>query len=205
MLKAADFPEKAALRRALRSLRSSIPRDEREAAGRLLARHALRGKLLSRKRRIGFYMPAKNEIDILPLLDRARRMKVDCYLPIVPGRGHRKLWFIRLGDRAAWTVNRYGIPEYQHAPARKVRAWQLDILFMPLLGFDAQGWRVGMGGGYYDASLASLGKRRAWKTPRRVGVAYAAQQVDRVPRDIWDIPLSAVLTERGYLAVRPGQ
>lgn len=203
MIRASDFPDKSALRRELRARRAAVPPRARHLAGLLLVRHALRQRLLARKRRIGFYMPAKSEIDVLPLLDRARFMGVDCYLPIVPRRGHRKLWFIRLGDRAAWTLNRYGIPEYQHAPARKVRATGLDVLFMPLLGFDDQGWRVGMGGGYYDASLAGLGQRRFFRQPRRVGVAFASQQVDRVPRDTWDIPLSGVLTERGYLAIKP--
>lgn len=202
MIRSSDFPEKAALRRELRARRAAVSAKERQLAGLRLVRHALHRRLLARKRRVGFYMPAKSEIDVLPLLDRARFMGVDCYLPIVPGRGHRKLWFIRLGDRAAWTLNRYGIPEYQHAPARKVRAIQLDILFMPLLGFDDQGWRIGMGGGYYDASLARLGKRRVWRQPRRVGVAFASQQVDRIPKDTWDIPLSGILTEDGYLAVK---
>jgi 5-formyltetrahydrofolate cyclo-ligase len=199
MLKSLDFSEKSALRRALRARRAAVPLAERRRAAQSAVSHALRQRLLARGRRIGFYMPAKSEIDVLPLLERALRMGVDCYLPIVPGRGLRKLWFIRLGDHPAWFLNRYGIPEYQHATARTVRAYQLDMLFMPLLGFDAEGWRIGMGGGYYDASLAKLGRRRHWRRPRLVGVAFSVQQVDRVPNDPWDIPLSGVLTERGFL------
>lgn len=205
MLQSSDFPEKTALRRALRAQRAAVPLAERRAAALRLVSHALRQRLLSRKRRIGFYIPAKSEIDVLPLLDQALRMGADCYLPIVPGLGLRKLWFIRLGDRPAWVLNRYGIPEYQHATARKVRAYQLDLLFMPLLGFDASGWRIGMGGGYYDASLAKLGRRPHWRHPRLVGVAFSAQRVDRVPNDPWDIPLSGVLTERGFLPAGSSQ
>jgi 5-formyltetrahydrofolate cyclo-ligase len=178
---------------------------ERHTAALSLVSHALRQRLLARKRRIGFYIPAKSEIDVLPLLDRALSMGVDCYLPIVPGRGRRKLWFIQLGDRPSWVLNRYGIPEYRHITAHKARAYQLDLLFMPLLGFDARGWRIGMGGGYYDASLAKLGRRRHWRRPRLVGVAFSEQQVDRVPNDPWDIPLSGVLTECGYLAAGSAQ
>lgn len=199
MLLSSDFPDKASLRRALRAHRASVSPTERHSAASSLVSHALRQRLLARKRRIGFYMPAKSEIDVLPLLERAMSMGVDCYLPIVPGRGRRKLWFIRLGDRPSWVLNRYDIPEYQHATAHKVRAYQLDVLFMPLLGFDASGWRIGMGGGYYDASLARLGPRRHWRRPRLVGVAFSGQQVDKVPNDPWDIPLSGVLTERGFL------
>lgn len=199
MLEANAFPDKAALRRFLRARRAAVSQEHRKHAGRLLVRLALRLRLLARKRRIGFYMPSKNEIDVLPLLEQARRMGVDCYLPVVPGRRLRKLWFIRLGDRPDWVLNRYGIPEYQPNPARRVRAYQLDVLFMPLLGFDSTGGRIGMGGGYYDASLAKLGKRWVWRQPRLVGVAFATQQVDRIPRDPWDIPLTGILTEQGYL------
>lgn len=200
MLQSSEFPEKVSLRRALRAHRAAVTPAERRHAGFSVVSHALRQRLLARKRRIGFYIPAKSEIDVLPLLDRALSMGVDCYLPIVPGRGRRKLWFIRLGDRPSWVLNRYGIPEYQHVTARKVRAYQLDLLFMPLLGFDARGWRIGMGGGYYDASLAKLGIRRYWRRPRLIGVAFSRQQVDSVPNDPWDIPLSGVLTESGFLA-----
>lgn len=205
MLRSSDFPAKASLRRALRARRAAVPPAERRAAALSLVSHALRQRLLSRKRCIGFYIPAKSEIDVLPLLDRALSMGVDCYLPIVPGRGRRKLWFIRLGDRPSWVLNRYGIPEYQHVTARKVRAYQLDVLFMPMLGFDACGWRIGMGGGYYDASLAKLGRRRHLRRPRLVGVAYSGQQVDKVPTDPWDIPLSGVLTERGFMTAGSAQ
>ncbi len=199
MLEAASFPDKSTLRRALRAARASVPADHRRLAGERLVRWALRHRLLARKRRIGFYMPSKNEIDLEPLLNRARAMGVDCYLPQVPGRRRRKLWFIRLGDEDAWRLNRYGIPEYHHAPARRIRAYQLDLLFLPLLGFDRRGWRIGMGGGYYDASLAKLPGRRHWKSPALIGVAFQAQEVDRIPRDGWDVPLRAILTERGYL------
>ena len=73
-----------------------------------------------------------------------------------------------------------------------------DVVFMPLLGFDLRGFRIGMGGGFYDASLAFLGRRRSWRRPRLIGLAFEAQRVDRLPEDEWDIPLDGVLTERRY-------
>lgn len=68
---------------------------------------------------------------------------------------------------------------------------------MPLLGFDRQGYRMGMGGGYYDSSLAFLARRRHWRRPKLIGLAFEAQARDRLPTDPWDIPLDAVITERG--------
>lgn len=204
MILSRDFPDKAALRRELRRQRAALSSEDRRLAAHRLVRLALRHRLLACKRRTGFYIPAKNEIDILRLLDQALRMGVECYLPVVPGRRRKKLWFTRLGNRPAWVLNRYGIPEYHATMGGKCRAYRLETLFMPMLGFDASGWRIGMGGGYYDASLGGLRRRRFLRKPRLIGVAFSSQRVDRIPNDPWDIPLDGILTERGYTSVRHG-
>lgn len=186
---------KAELRRRLRRARNAVSDGVRTHAARLAVRAALRLRLLNRKRRAGFYIPAKGEFDCLPLMDRALRMKMASYLPMVPPSRQKKLWFSRLGDGPHWALNRYGIPEYVRHDGR-IRASGLDILFMPLLGFDSDGYRMGMGGGYYDSSLAYLARRGRWHRPRLVGLAFEAQGVDQLPIDPWDIPLDAVITER---------
>lgn len=197
--------DKTRLRKALRARRAVVPRSVRQGAGRRIERIVLGQRLVRRGRRIGFYVPAKGEIDILPLLNRALWMGAHSYLPMLPPRagawhGGKRLWFSRLGgvDRH-WTVNRYGIAEYGHHDSR-IRAWQLNVLFLPMLGFDAQGYRMGMGGGYYDTSLAYLTRRRHWRKPLLVGVAFEAQRVERLPHDPWDIPVDAVVTELGWHA-----
>jgi len=194
--------DKQALRRLLRARRKAVAAAARKRSARTLARLALRHRLLAHRRRIGFYMPAKDEIDVLPLLARARALGVVCYLPVLPARGGRRLWFTRLGARPRWAANRYGIAEPLHARARRVRARHLDTLVLPLLGFDRAGWRIGMGGGYYDASLAYLLGRRHWRKPRLIGVAFAAQEVAVAPHDPWDVPLDGVLTEREFVRAR---
>lgn len=157
----------------------------------------MRHRLVGRSKRIGFYIPANSELNILPLLNRALWLGVNCYLPIVPHRSSRKLWFTRMGDGAHWSLNRFGIPEYGHHLA-KLRISQLERVFVPLLGFDAQGYRMGMGGGFYDASLAYLSQRKAWRRPKLIGVGFEVQRVERLPTDPWDIPLDGVLTERAF-------
>ena len=191
-------PNKADLRRELRARRKLVGGPARRAAGQALIRLALRYRLLTKGRRIGLYIPNQSEIDVLPLLELAREMGVACHLPIVPRLGHKRMWFSELGEHSACVNNRYGIPEYLHPLARRVRTQQLDLLLIPLLGFDARGFRLGMGGGYYDASLSHLRSRRHWRRPRVVGVAYAVQEVARLPNDAWDIPLDAILTEREF-------
>ncbi|MCS6785870.1 MAG: 5-formyltetrahydrofolate cyclo-ligase [Thiobacillaceae bacterium] len=191
---------KARLRSELRARRSAVPAAVRKRAGRAIERQALRLRLLRHGRRIGFYIPAKGEVDCLPLINRALWLGAHCYLPVLPpqrGRWHggRRLWFARLGASPLhWVVNRYGIPEYDHRASR-VRASRLDLLFLPMLGFDALGTRMGMGGGFYDASLAFLRHRRHWRKPLRVGLAFEAQRLPALPREPWDVPVDWVITE----------
>lgn len=200
-------PDKAALRRQLRAIRKSVSEKTRRHAGQALVKYALRHRLLAAHKRIGFYIPANGEIDVMPLLYRAYAMGVQCYLPIVPGRGQLRMWFSRLEQQPHlprhWRTNRFGIPEY-HAPrGLKLRGSDLHKVFMPMLGFDGRGYRIGMGGGYYDASLAFLSTRKIWRTPLLIGVAFSAQQAEKIPNDPWDVPLDGVLTERGLM--RPGR
>lgn len=73
----------------------------------------------------------------------------------------------------------------------------LDFLVVPLVGFDDQGRRLGMGGGYYDATLAFLRRRRIWHKPYLIGLAFECQRVAEIPSEPWDIRLNAILTEKG--------
>jgi 5-formyltetrahydrofolate cyclo-ligase len=196
--------DKAALRRTLRQARAAVPDAVRRMAARQVERQALSHRLIASQRRVGFYMPAKGELDCLPLLNRALWLGAECYLPIVPHYSQRKLWFTRLRDGRHWAVNRFGIPEFGHRHDKYRAAW-LDVLFMPLLGFDRRGYRMGMGGGFYDASLAFLGRQRRWRRPRLIGLAFEAQRVERLPEDPWDIPLDGVLTEKRFYRFNNGR
>lgn len=190
-------PNKPALRRQLKAQRAAVKPDARRAASRRVLRLALRHGLLLRARRIGFYLPHGAEFDLRPLLNQALWMKRTCCLPIIPtGRG-RVLRFARLNGHNPMSANRYGIPEPWDA--RPLRARQLDVLFIPLLGFDDHGHRLGMGGGYYDATLAYRRRRHLWKKPLLIGVGFECQRVASLPHDSWDVPLDAALTERSLV------
>ncbi len=185
---------KTELRREMRQRRSALSAQEASAATRHLLRLARRHHLFSRSQRIGFYLPMAEEIDLLPLMNAALWLNKACFLPVIPPRGARRLWFSRLTDRPTWYQNRFGI--YEHGSIHRVRAQHLDVLFMPLVAFDAAGNRLGMGGGFYDASLAHLRTRRAFRKPKLIGVAYDFQRVETLPKEPWDVPLDAVLTDR---------
>lgn len=185
---------KSQLRATLRRARRAIPPRERRHASVKLMRRVLGSSLLLRARRIGFYIPMEEEMDLLPLLNQALWLGKACFLPVVPPRFQRRLWFSRITPLPRWYINRFGIDE--HWSPRPVRAWQLDLVFVPLVGFDEAGHRLGMGGGFYDASLAYLRRRKIWHKPRLVGIGYECQKVAHVPADPWDMHLSAIATEK---------
>lgn len=91
--------------------------------------------------------------------------------------------------------NGFRIPEPQVAADLLMTPQDLDLLILPLVAFDTEGYRLGMGGGFYDRSLASISHRQHWQHPRLLGVGHAFQQLDRVPREPWDVPLSIICTD----------
>lgn len=178
---------KAALRKALRLARSRLPVAERRRAARRAATHLA---LLCRRlqaRRVALYLGLAEELDTAPLIARLRHQGCTLFVPRVGGE--RRLRFVELPARAALRPNRYGIAE----PVAGRRAPRLDLIVLPLVGFDDAGRRLGMGGGYYDRLLAGAARRR----PLRVGYAFAVQETPRVPADARDARLHAVVTERG--------
>lgn len=195
---------KKQLRTVLRRARRALSARQRQHAADGLRRVALAQNLLLNCRRIGFYSPTHEEMNLMPLLNHALWLGKACFLPIVPQRFQRRLGFSQLTSLPRWYLNRFGI--HEHWTPRPVRAWQLDLLFVPLVGFDEACHRLGMGGGFYDASLAYLRRRKVWRKPLLVGVGYECQKADEIPSDPWDMHLDAVITERKiYWAKHKGQ
>lgn len=159
-----------------------------------MMRHALRLAELRSARRIALYWPMDGEMDARPLLKRLRRMRKRCFLPLLSGLWHERLWFVPVGTRMR--NNCFGIPE-PVVPARaRLRARELDLVFVPLVGFDRRGNRIGMGGGFYDRTFAFLRARGAWRHPKLIGLAHACQEVGRLDAAAWDVPLAAIVTDR---------
>jgi 5-formyltetrahydrofolate cyclo-ligase len=87
---------------------------------------------------------------------------------------------------------------------RRLSAHQLDLVFVPLVGFDAKGERLGMGAGYYDRAFAFLRRRHHWIHPRLIGLAYSFQQVPHIEGASHDVRLNAVVTEKGLIKCNTG-
>ena len=191
-----DPATRNSLRRTLRERRAALTESEQRRAARELAAQLTTARLYRASRRIAFYLPNNGEIDPQPLMQRMRAAHKICYLPILSRLKRDRLWFAPYTPETPLAVNRFGIPE-PTVPARLwVRAQDLDVILLPLVAFDAHGNRLGMGGGFYDKSLAFLHTRRLWHKPHLVGLAHDFQRVDELETFPWDVPLQAVATDR---------
>jgi 5-formyltetrahydrofolate cyclo-ligase len=145
---------------------------------------------------IGGYWPIQSEINPFPLLqifeERGYALSLPCLVP--DGEGFRMIFRrFRLGDDLV------SGPFDIHQPADEADEIAPDVVFMPLLAFDEQGWRLGYGGGYYDRVLARL---RTQKDVKGYGVAFSGQQLAEIPFEVHDQPLDGIFTEQGVIEVR---
>jgi len=190
------------LRRQLRQRRRALPAAERAAAARSFARILQRHRLLRPGCRIAAYLAHGSEADLSDVIALARRRGCKVYLPAITNQREGRMAFVRYDPDAALRINRHGIREPDPRQARRIGVRQLDLVLVPLVGFDERGWRLGSGAGYYDRALRHLRGARHWRRPRLIGVGYEFQRVPRLEPAPWDVPLDALLTPRALHAVR---
>lgn len=173
-------------KRALRA-RASLSADNRRDAANSVATNFLQSDLFTPTQTIAGYWAIRDELDCRPILDALVAQAIKRILPVVTGPDlplDLRVW------ESGAVLEKAGFGTFG-PPADAPRAIP-DVLLMPLVGFDKTGTRLGYGGGYYDRTLASLPKR-----PRLIGLAYAVQELDEIPRLDHDVPLDAVITETG--------
>ncbi len=185
-------PSRTDLRKALREQRRALAGQARHRLEHRLLGHLLRHRFWREARHIALYLPNDGEVDLSALIDRACGEQKTLYLPVL--RGH-SLRFAPVTPRTRLRLNRFGIPEPALPPSQLRDARRLDLILMPLVGFDEKGNRLGMGGGFYDRSLAFMHGEARRPHPRLVGVAFERQRLPALPHAPWDVPLRAVLTE----------
>lgn len=189
---------RAQLRRRLRQQRRALGRQAQRQAARGLHQQLAQHPLFRRARHIALYLPNDGEIDPRPLLRAAQRRGKATYLPVLSPWPRSKMVFQRITAGEALRPNRFGIAEPRRNRARQRKIWALDLILLPLVGFDRHGGRLGMGGGFYDRSLAYRKMRKNWHKPTLLGLAHECQQVDRLELASWDMPLQATVTDKSW-------
>lgn len=191
--------EKRTLRRFLRRQRQALSEHEQRLAAQRLCHQLKALPEIRRAKRISLYLPVNGEIDPTPLIGWLRKRRVEVYLPVLRPFSANVLWFVAYHRDTPMVRNRFNIwePDMRFSAQRQNRlpAWALDTLIVPLVGYDANANRMGMGGGFYDRSLAFM--HRPGPSPNLIGVAHACQQVASLPVEPWDVPLTAVVSDQG--------
>ncbi|WEX15675.1 5-formyltetrahydrofolate cyclo-ligase [Pseudomonas sp. G11] len=192
------------LRRMLRKARRALTPSEQRRAALGLYRQLAQHPLFRRAKHISLYLPTDGEIDPRLLLRAAQRRGKATYLPVLSAWPRTKMVFQRVSPGEKLLPNRFRILEPRINACRQRKVWALDLVLLPLVGFDDAGGRLGMGGGFYDRSLAYLARRKSWRKPTLLGLAHECQKVDRLAQASWDVPLAGTVTDKyWYIAETP--
>ncbi|MFZ5637668.1 MAG: 5-formyltetrahydrofolate cyclo-ligase [Pseudomonadota bacterium] len=187
----ATAPARSALRRELRERRRRLPPATRIAAAEALAARLLALPFAPSSGHVAGYWAMDGEI-ALHVWQLRLPPAVRYCLPVLGDDG--LLGFAPWRPGEDLVANRYGIPE---PVAEPLPASAMALIATPLVGFDAAGHRLGMGGGWYDRTLAF--RRAAAAPPWLVGAGFSIQRVDALSPEAWDVPLDAVCTESDTL------
>ena len=178
------------LRRELRERRRALPAATRIAAAEALADRLLALSCVPASGHVAGYWAMDGEIGLHAFQLRLSATQTYC-LPLLHADGSLRFAPWRAGDPLV--TNRFGIPEPDIDPDAALPASEMAMLVLPLVGFDAQCNRLGMGGGWYDRSLSF--RRDTSAPPWLVGAGFDVQRVEVLQHEAWDVPLDAVCSE----------
>jgi 5-formyltetrahydrofolate cyclo-ligase len=186
-----------ALRQSIRQKRRALSPKQQTIAARKLLIEVKKLPIIQKAKHLALYLPNDGELDPTLIIQWCWKQKKNVYLPVLHPLSHNRLWFVRYTQYSPMTRNLYGILEPK-TPYRFIRpAKMLDIVLLPLVAFDKNGGRLGMGGGYYDRTFSFIRQYNAQK-PRLIGLAHELQKVEKLPVESWDVPLTGVVTDSGF-------
>lgn len=188
------------LRQNIRRKRRALTQQQQKRAAKRLHAQICRRPEFIRARHIALYLPNDGEIDPRPLIESCWKMGKKTYLPVLHPILHNRLWFVPYTRQTKLVRNIYNIEEPPLLRAPRRPPWALDLVLLPLVAFDAQGNRMGMGGGYYDRTFSFKVGKGAISGPKLIGLAHELQRVEQLPVENWDIPLAGIISdEDSYL------
>jgi 5-formyltetrahydrofolate cyclo-ligase len=169
-------------------IRNDVHEKEKAGAGAVLAARGLPVARDSRNTIVSAFHSFGTEISTFELFDKLVAEGWVTALPVVVAK-NTPLVFRQWKPGDALVLGRWDI----QIPSEAAPEVLPDVLLVPLLAFDREGFRLGYGGGFYDRTLEKL---RAQKNVTAIGIAYAGQEMDEVPRDAYDQRLDWIMTEK---------
>lgn len=192
---------KKTLREQARQRRNALSPYQQKRAANALAGQIARLPAFHNAKSVALYLANDGEIDPLPTLALAEAAGKRCYLPVLHPLKHNRLHFAPYRTGGPLKPSYYGYPEPPLRGSQITPAWTIDLILLPLVAFDARGHRLGMGGGFYDRTLAFT--RTSPRRPTLIGLAHNCQQLEHLAEDPWDIPLDAIATDKAVIMCPP--
>lgn len=181
----------SSLRQTLRAKRQALSEDDRCLYSAKIAEYLFNFPFYLSANRVACYFSMKEEVNTRLILQGILAEGKQCYLPRLL-KGQSKMEFVHYCEDDTLAENQFGILEPCLPEREAISVIDLDLVLAPLVGFDQQGNRLGMGAGYYDRALANKQDETFY-----CGLAFSCQRVEALVPNVWDVPLDTVLTELG--------
>ena len=219
--KASTTIHRTTIRQRIRTKRQQLSLTEQAQASFHLLTCLSQHKIIKSAKRIAIYLAADGELDGLDFIHWCWKNSKEVYLPVIHPFSAGHLLFLRYEASTVMTHNHYGIKEPKLDVRSIVPVNEIDVVLTPLVAFDAKGNRLGMGGGFYDRTLAcwfekiqqakllasQLSNKLDHKAveqikPYPIGIAHDCQQVDNIPAEHWDIPLPEIISPARHIVIK---
>lgn len=181
---------KKILRQQYRDKRRNLTPQQHQRWSKQVCQQLIDSKLLNDKQHIACYLAHDGEVNTQPLINWLWQQHKHCYLPIIKPDS-KTLSFALYQANNPMQNNQYGIAE--PADSNLITAEDCDAIIAPLVAFDQHGKRLGMGGGYYDCTLASCNNK-----PLFIGLAFACQESETIQHEEHDVGLDIIVTENNF-------
>lgn len=182
--------QRQAIRNEIRQRRRALsPQQQKNNASQLVTRASEHPRIQAAQH-IALYLSFDGELDTGPLIKQLWQLGKQVYLPVLHPFSPGNLLFLHYTEQTVLVENRFNILEPVLDVRNVLPLSQLAVVLTPLVAFDSQGRRLGMGGGFYDRTL------QHWQHsgPYPIGLAHDCQQVTALPVESWDIPLPEIIT-----------
>lgn len=192
MVNTSLFQQRDTIRKAIRQRRQLLTAEQQHIAAQQLVSQVLSHPKVQKAQTIALFLSFDGEIDTQPLISQLWSLNKHVCLPILHPFHRHNLLFLRYTPSTQLIKNRFAILEPSLNVNDVIPLSDIDIIFTPLVAFDKQGQRLGMGGGFYDRTLENWQHKSFYP----MGLAHTCQLVDKLPIANWDIPLPEIITPK---------
>jgi 5-formyltetrahydrofolate cyclo-ligase len=193
----------AALRNTLRKTRQQLTQQQQDLHAHQACQILFHSGYLNAPLRLGIFLSQDGELGTQETIQALRKQShIELFLPVLETLPDWHMGFAPFPEGCTLQNNRFNIPEPDVPHTQHRSGAEMDLVLMPLVGFDPHGHRMGMGGGYYDRTFA-FKLHHPDRRPFLVGWAHSCQQVESLPHEPWDVPLDAIITEQTLTEFHP--